>query len=81
MDTQIQEFVSLECLSATLRLPRRYLRALAFAGEIPALRVSGRLRFHIGTVKAALLRKAEHDVQEETKVTEAERSHHAPSPA
>lgn len=54
VDIQEPEYVSLEHLAASLRLPKKRLRDLADAGDIPALRLGSRLRFHIPAVREAL---------------------------
>ncbi|MBN1395504.1 MAG: hypothetical protein JW959_10810 [Pirellulales bacterium] len=54
MDTEQQEYVSLDSLAGTLRLPKRYLRELAVAGDIPMLPAGRRMRFCVDDVRAAL---------------------------
>jgi len=52
-------FVSLSCLSRSLKLPKDYLIQLAQKAEIPCLTVNGRFRFNISAVKQALDKLAE----------------------
>jgi hypothetical protein len=52
-------FVSLSCLSSSLKLPKYYLIELALKGEIPCLAVKDRFRFNIVAVQQALDRLAE----------------------
>jgi hypothetical protein len=47
-------FVSLSCLSSSLKLPRDYLLQLARQGEIPCLTVKKQLRFNPVAVQRAL---------------------------
>lgn len=47
-------FVSLECLSSWVNLPKEYLRELAKKGQIPHLVVGGRRRFNVWQVTQAL---------------------------
>jgi len=56
----LHSFVPLDCLAASLALPRAYLRRLADQKAIPSLDVNGRLRFDERAVRDALLRLAEH---------------------
>lgn len=53
------EFISLEALSVTLGLPRKYLRELSDTGKIPHLNVNGRLRFNAAQVRHALVEMAQ----------------------
>lgn len=55
MDILAPEYISLDCLAVRLRLPRKYLRKLAVAGDIPSLRVGRWLRFDEASVRAALI--------------------------
>ncbi len=48
-------FVSLDCLAATLRLPRSWLRAEALARRIPCVRIGRRLLFDVEAVRAAVI--------------------------
>lgn len=52
-------FVSLSCLSSSLKLPKDYLIGLAQKGEIPCLAVKGRFRFNPVAVQQALNSLAE----------------------
>ncbi|MBC8470332.1 MAG: hypothetical protein H8D56_12745 [Planctomycetes bacterium] len=47
-------FVSLSCLSRSLKLPKDYLIELARKAEIPCLDVKGRFRFNLESVRQAL---------------------------
>jgi hypothetical protein len=47
-------YIPLESLVTRLGLPKRYLRKLAEAGDIPYLDVNGRLRFNEVEVREAL---------------------------
>ena len=57
METRIS-YISLEALSATLGLPKAYLKNLADSGEIPCLDVNGRRRFNRQAVRETLDSKA-----------------------
>lgn len=57
METTIS-YISLEVLSATLGLPKGYLKDLADSGEIPCLDVNGRRRFNYQVVRETLDSKA-----------------------
>ena len=48
------QYIPLDALSATLGLPRNYLRALAMKGDIPHLNVNGRMRFSERQVREKL---------------------------
>lgn len=54
MNIQELEYISLEHLAATLRLPKKYLKELAIAGHIPVLHPGGRMRFRVDDVRQAL---------------------------
>jgi excisionase family DNA binding protein len=45
---------SLDSLAVTLGLPRRFLREQVQEGQIPYLKIGGRLRFDEGAVREAL---------------------------
>jgi len=63
----ITEYISLECLAATLNLPQNYLRDLVRKQKIPALKVNRRLRFDEAKVRQALAQIAtEKPVQRKT---------------
>ncbi len=51
---ETKEYISLEVLAASTRLPQTYIRDLIEAGHIPFLNVNGRLRFNPAQVQAAL---------------------------
>ena len=55
----ITNYISLEALASTLRLPLNYLRELVKANKIPSLNVNGRLRFNPAAVQQALDKLAE----------------------
>lgn len=55
---EIVSFVPLSVLASQLALPEKWLKAEADAGRIPHLLVCGRRRFHVATVRSALLRRA-----------------------
>jgi len=57
------EYISLDALAASLGLPRTYLRRLATEKVIPALDVSGRLRFDEEAVRSALVRLSRRPVE------------------
>ncbi len=54
MDIIQPEYISLEHLATTLRLPKSYLRGLAKVGTIPVLHVGSRMRFRVEDVRHAL---------------------------
>ena len=54
-------YLSLEALAATLGLPKRFLRARAERGDIPALRAGRLLRFDPLAVREALREYAERE--------------------
>ena len=62
METNV--YWSLDALASELALPRSYLRELVSRGEIPFLRVRGRLRFDVQAVREALKRVAVQTAQE-----------------
>jgi hypothetical protein len=49
-----RQFISLTRLAEETSLPKAYLAELAEKGLIPALKVNGRLRFNLETVRNAL---------------------------
>lgn len=54
MSMKITEYIPLEALAETLKLPKAYLRISAEQSRIPCLDVNGRLRFNPVAVQAAL---------------------------
>ncbi len=54
----LNEYLSLDALSATLSLPRQYLKRLAVGGKIPFLLVGSRMRFNLVSVKESLTQLA-----------------------
>ena len=51
---EIKEYISLEVLAVTLKLPQSFLRQLTEKKLIPFLDVNGRFRFNPETVQQAL---------------------------
>ena len=72
METNV--YWSLDALASELALPRSYLRELVSRGEIPFLRVRGRLRFDVQAVREALKRLAEQTAQKHKDKFNAETS-------
>jgi len=54
MEKTYSYFVSLSCLSSSLKLPKDYLIGLARKGKIPCLSVKGRFRFNPAAFQHAL---------------------------